>query len=202
MARKTFISYKYSESQDLRNRILDALEDDAQYYKGETSDSPDLTDTTTETIKRNLSNMIYGTSVTIIIASPNMHKSKWIDWEISYSLKAITRSDRTSQTNGVICVIKKISGSYDWIKSTAENKDGCYFWTIDNKKLYPIIHMNRFNKNNLEYICDNCQTINDNTQSYISIITEDEFLVNPNNFIENAYEKSKNINDYKIQKEI
>ena len=37
MAHKTFISYKYSESQDLRDRIIDALGEDATYYKGETS---------------------------------------------------------------------------------------------------------------------------------------------------------------------
>jgi len=47
MARKTFISYKYSEAQDLRDTILEALGDDATYYTGETVDSPDLTDTTT-----------------------------------------------------------------------------------------------------------------------------------------------------------
>ena len=35
MAHKTFISYKYSESQDLRDRIIDALGEDATYYKGE-----------------------------------------------------------------------------------------------------------------------------------------------------------------------
>lgn len=45
MAHKTFISYKYSEAQNLRDRIIKALGDDASYYKGETSDSPDLTDT-------------------------------------------------------------------------------------------------------------------------------------------------------------
>ena len=54
MARKTFISYKYSEAQDLRDEILKALGDDATYYQGETSDSPDLTDTSTENIKKKL----------------------------------------------------------------------------------------------------------------------------------------------------
>ena len=53
MAHKTFISYKYSEAQNLRDRIIKALGDDASYYKGETSDSPDLTDTSTENIKKN-----------------------------------------------------------------------------------------------------------------------------------------------------
>ena len=52
MAHKTFISYKWSEAQDLRDDIIEALGDDATYYKGETSDSPDLTDTSTENIKK------------------------------------------------------------------------------------------------------------------------------------------------------
>ena len=59
MARKTFISYKYSEAQDLRDAIIKALEEDATYYEGETSDSPDLTDASTETIKENLKSMEY-----------------------------------------------------------------------------------------------------------------------------------------------
>lgn len=100
MAHKTFISYKYSEATDLRDRIIKALGDDATYYKGETSDSPDLTDTATENIKKNLKDMMYDTSVTIVIVSPNMKKSKWIDWEIEYCLKSITRKERTSHTNG------------------------------------------------------------------------------------------------------
>lgn len=50
MAHKTFISYKYSEAQDLRDRIINELGDDASFYMGETSNSPDLTDTSTENI--------------------------------------------------------------------------------------------------------------------------------------------------------
>ena len=99
MAHKTFISYKYSEARDLRDRIIEALGDDATYYKGETSDSPDLTDTSTENIKRVLRNMMYDTSVTIVIISPHMKESKWIDWETEYSIKDNTRKSRTSHTN-------------------------------------------------------------------------------------------------------
>ena len=86
MAHKTFISYKWSEAQDLRDDIITALGEDATYYKGETSESPDLTDTSTENIKKNLKDMMYDTSVTIVILSPNMKESKWIDWEIELSL--------------------------------------------------------------------------------------------------------------------
>ena len=43
--RKTFISYKYSESRDIRDRILRALGPEAtKFYRGETAESPDLTD--------------------------------------------------------------------------------------------------------------------------------------------------------------
>lgn len=109
MAHKTFISYKYSEAQDLRDSIIGSLGKDASYYKGETSDSPDLTDTSTENIKKNLRDMMYDTSVTIVIISPNIKQSKWIDWEIEYCLKDNTRKDRTSHTNGVIGVIMKVT---------------------------------------------------------------------------------------------
>ena len=103
---------------------IEALGDDATYYKGETSDSPDLTDTSTENIKKNLKDMMYDTSVTIVILSPNMKKSKWIDWEIEYCLKNISRKNRTSHTNGVVGVIQKVDGSYDWLKYTVTKEDG------------------------------------------------------------------------------
>ena len=54
MSHKTFISYKHNEAGNLRNAIIDALGDDAIYYQGETSSSPDLSDTSTENIKKSL----------------------------------------------------------------------------------------------------------------------------------------------------
>lgn len=192
MAHKTFISYKYSEARDLRDRIIDALGDDATYYKGETSDSPDLTDTSTENIKKNLRNMMYDTSVTIVIISPNMKNSKWIDWEIEYCLKSITRKDRTSHTNGVVGVIMKYNGGYSWFKSTNHNDDGCSSVSYDETKVYGIINNNRFNQNPKVYSCSKCKTVDALTGSYIAYVQEDDFLANPSKYINNAYDKSEN----------
>lgn len=200
MARKTFISYKYSEAQPLRDDIIEELGDDAQYYQGETSDSPDLTDTTTENIKKNLRDMIYGTSVTIVIVSPNMTKSKWIDWEIEYSLKETTRNDRTSRTNGVVGVIMKYNGGYGWIEKSEKGEDGCSYRVIDDDKLYSIISKNRFNLKNPKYSCDKCKTVNRLTGSYISLVNEDDFLKDPNKYIENAFDKSEEIDNFNITK--
>ena len=192
MAHKTFISYKYDEAQRLRDDIIKALGDDATYYKGETSDSPDLTDTSTENIKNNLRDMMYDTSVTIVIISPNMKKSKWIDWEIEYCLKDNTRKGRTSHTNGVVGVIMKYNGGYSWFKSTHKNDDGCFSTTYKESKVYDIINNNRFNQNPKKYSCDVCKTVSALTGSYIAYVDEETFLDNPTKYINKAYDKSEN----------
>lgn len=192
MAHKTFISYKYSEARDLRDAIIDSLGDDATYYKGETSDSPDLTDTTTENIKKVLRDKMYDTSVTIVIISPNMKKSKWIDWEIEYSLKSTTRKGRTSHTNGVVGVIMKYDGGYDWFKETIINDDGCHSVSYKENKVYDIINKNRFNQNSKVYSCNKCKTVNSLSGSYIAYVDEETFLSNPSKYIDNAYDKSEN----------
>lgn len=192
MAHKTFISYKYDEAQRLRDEIIGALGNDATYYKGETSDSPDLADTSTDNIKKNLRDMMYDTSVTIVIISPNMKKSKWIDWEIEYCLKDNTRKGRTSHTNGVVGVIMKYNGGYSWFKSTHINDDGCSSISYDESKVYNIINNNRFNQYPKKYSCDVCKTVNSLTGSYITYVEEETFLNNPNKYIDNAYDKSEN----------
>lgn len=201
MAHKTFISYKYSEAQDLRDRILEKLGEDASYYQGETSDSPDLTDLKTESIRNKLKNMIWGTSVTIVIVSPNMILSHWIDWEIKYSLKVISRDEKTSHTNGVIAVIQKdLYLGYDWIRKKTIKNDGCSSTFYNTSKLYSIINNNRFNQSPQKYTCDACKTVHPLTGSYISLVTEEDFLSNPNKYIDNAFDKSKNLDNYNICK--
>lgn len=192
MSHKTFISYKYSEARNLRNSIIDALGNDAIYYQGETSSSPDLSDTSTENIKKNLTDMMYDTSVTIVIISPNMKNSNWIDWEIEYSLKNITRQGRTSHTNGVVGVIMKFNGGYSWLKTTSTNGDGCTSSSYDESKVYSIINNNRFNQNPKKYSCDTCKTVNALTGSYIAYVEEETFLSDPQKYIDNAYDKSEN----------
>lgn len=200
MARRTFISYKYSEAQSLRDEIIKALGKDATFYQGETSDSPDLTDTSTQNIKNNLTDMMYHTSVLIVIVSPNIKQSKWIDWEIEYCLKEITRENRTSKTNGVVAVIQEINGGYNWFKNTVQNSDGCSSTNYSEELVYNIINKNRFNQSPKKYSCDVCKTVNSLTGSYISYVEQDTFLADPQKYIENAYDKSENIDGYELTK--
>lgn len=200
MARKTFIAYKYSEARGLRDGIITALGDDASYYQGETKESPDLTDTTTENIKKNLRDMIYGTSVTIVVVSPNLKASKWVDWEIEYSLKEVTRQDKTSRTNGIVGVIMKHNGGYEWLAGESAYNDGCKPRIIDSTKLYEIINKNRFNLHEPKYSCEQCKTVDRLSGSYISLIEEHLFLEDPSKYIDNAYEKSQQLDLFDLTK--
>ena len=201
MARKTFISYKYSEAQNLRDEIIRALGEDATYYQGETSDSPDLTDESTELIRKQLSDMMYGTSVTIVILSPNLTSSKWIDWEIEYCLNEYSRQGRTSKTNGVIGVIQKCNGGYSWLVSNSIKPDGCSLRQFDTSKLYPIINNNRYKRSGQGYACNTCKSHDQLDGSYISLIDEEAFLANPNRYIENAYQKAENSDEFDLVKQ-
>jgi len=197
MARKTFISYKYSEAQGLRDRIIDALGDDATYYMGETSDSPDLTDLKTETIKQKLRDMIYPTSVTILIVSPNMKLSDWIDWEIRYSLRLTTRADRTSQRNGIVGVVMSVGG-YDWLLPKQTNPDGHVTTSTNDSYLHEIVRRNRFNQTPTVYACERCRSVSALAGHYISLIKEDEFLAEAGMYIEGAWGKSQSSSGYSI----
>lgn len=202
MAHKTFISYKYSEARDLRDDIIEALGEDATYYQGETSDSPDLTDYKTDTIKKHLKDMMWDTSVTIVIISPNMKQSKWIDWELEYCLKLIPRKERTSQTNGIVGVIMKVNGGYDWFINHLTNAHGAAVVNYNNSYLYPIIYNNHFNSKPEQWHCEECKTYDWLNGSYIEYVEEETFLANPKRYIENAYSKSENdASGYELQRQ-
>lgn len=202
MAKRTFISYKYSEARVLRDTIVQKMGDDARYYTGETSDSPNMSDLKTESIKESLKDMMYRTSVTIVIVSPNMTDSNWIDWEIAYTLKKVKRGDLTSGANGIVGVIMKYNGGYDWLVSHSQKADGCSARSINNTLLFGIISGNRFNrKGDEKYSCTTCKTYDWLEGSYMSLVEEEDFLKDINKYIDNAYDKSKIVTEFDLQRE-
>jgi len=201
VAHKTFISYKYSDARELRDRIIEALGDDATYYKGEDGYSDDLSSFKAETIKEHLKDMLFDTTVTIVVISPEMLQSNWIDWEIEYSLREYTRNGISSHTNGVVGVIMNDwSGGTGWIKTTYRNADGCSSVSHDESKLFKIINDNRFNQTPKQYACEMCRTVDALNGSYIALVDEDAFLSNPSQYIDNAFGKSQNLLNYNLCK--
>ena len=106
MARKTFISYKYRDGTTTRDKIIGALGSDASYYQGETSASPDMGDLKTATIRKKLADMIFDTSVMIVVISQNVDQSAWVTWEINYATSRQTRDGRQSQPDGIVMAIE------------------------------------------------------------------------------------------------
>ncbi len=192
MAHNTFISYKYSEARELRDDIIKSLGDYADYYKGENVDSKDLTEDKEQTIKKNLADMMYNTSVTIVILSPHMRDSNWIEWEIEYCLKNNTRKDRTSHKNGVVGVIQKVDGNYSWFKKYGTNIHGNQTVSYEMDKVFDVISNNHFNSEPPIWHCEKCKTYDCLEGSYITFVEEDEFLHSPLFYIDNAYDKSEN----------
>lgn len=145
--------------------------------------------------------MIWGTTVTIVILSPQMIFSNWIEWELKYSLRVQSRNGRSSYANGIVAVIQKDKNTatyiqaginfdpYGWLKK--RNIDGSFSYR--KELLFPVIYNNRFNKK------DNAES--NLPRDYIEIVNEDSFLKNPGNYIESAYQKSQLIDSYVITKQ-
>lgn len=192
MARETFISYKFSDARDVRDRIYKNMGDYAKFYRGENGFSPNKSDDSDDAIWNYLKDMIWGTSVTIVVISPEMLQSSWIPDEISYSLKKISRDGTQSQRNGVVAVIKKVNGGYDWFKYKYTNPDGHVTTCYHEEKVFDIIKANRRNQVPPVYSCEKCQSIDALNGSYIAYVEEDEFINNMDKYIENAFLKSQN----------
>lgn len=192
MSHKTFISYKYDEARSYRDDVIDALGEDGRYYRGETAESPNISSLTVDSIKRRLAAMIYSTTVTIVLISPNMKKSSWMEWEIAYSLRCTARQEKHSSANGLIGVVIPVNGGYSWFIERRQNEDGCNVVSYPHEKEHvpELITRNRRNRRSCEYACSRCRTIDVLDGSYISYVTLEDFVTNPFRFIDNAYAKS------------
>lgn len=144
MASKVFVSYKYADSNvahlysplyspyTYTNTTVRSYVDDfmrrAQsagcvVYKGERADE-DLSYLKEDTIWQKLKDRIYDSTITLVFISPNMRdlyrkeSDQWIPWEIAFSLRETTRSDRTSHSNALIFVVlPDRNGRYGYFSS-------------------------------------------------------------------------------------
>lgn len=194
MGKKIFVSYKYGDDQvenlsyyenstvrDYVTKFEDVLDSSDNIYKGE-SDGEDLSILSDDTIWEKLKDRIYDSSVTVIFISPGMkenwklERDQWIPWEISYSLKEVSRKNKngqavTSRSNAMLAVVLPDSnGSYSYYLES-RNCCGSGCTTHHTDKLFSIIRKNKFNlKNPNKKICDTGETIWYGEYSYIKAV--------------------------------
>ena len=228
MPRSIFVSYKYGDA-DVRalrrsgdglislipttarhyvDELAAHLDANDHIYKGE-NDGESLAGFKNETIESKLRDKIFGTSVTIVLISKKMkdpsmsEDDQWIPWEISYSLKEMTKGGRTSRTNGMLAVVlPDKNGGYDYI-ATSICANGCVSWQTGST--FSIIGKNMFNRKRPNtYACGNHPSTgavhSGNDHSYIYSVKWDDFVANMNWYINLAAQISRNTDDYEIVK--
>lgn len=229
MGHKIFISYKYADSdvnhitgeywdpntvRDYVDKLEDYLKGSSEHiYKGE-SDGEDLSKLSEDTIWEKLKDRIYDSSLTIVMISKNMKglwvndKDQWIPWEISYSLKEISRKNSsgtpvTSKTNAMLAIIVPDSNnsySYYTYKKTCCTS-GCRMLKTDT--LFKILRKNMFNiKESDTSDCEDGSKVYHGESSYIISVTWDDFIANVDTYIDRAYALQERIDDYNIYKEV
>ncbi|ENZ02554.1 hypothetical protein HMPREF1092_01789 [Clostridium thermobutyricum] len=226
MGHKIFVSYKYADDsvynlkynsnstvRDYVDEFEAKLDETDDIYKGE-SDGEDLSQLSEDVIWEKLKDRIYDSSLTIVFISPNMKvsgetdKRQWIPWEISYSLKEVSRRNKkgdsiTSKTNAMIAVVlPNINNSYSYY---LEEKSCCTSKCImhHTNKLFDILRKNKFNyKNPNINECDNKDTIWHGKCSYIKAVKWCDFIQNIDKYVDEAYERQKDILNYNIYKEV
>lgn len=229
MGHKIFVSYKYADenvknisgkvwgADTVRNyvdKLAEYLSNTSEHiFKGE-KDGEDLSYLSDDTIWNKLKDRIYDSTLTIVMISPGMRniyvrdRDQWIPWEISYSLKEISRKtikgmSVVSRSNAVLAIVlPDKQGSYDYyIHDNTCCATGCR--VLNTGHLFGIIRANMFNeKNPNTNICHNFSTVYSGDSSYISSVKWDDFVLDPEGYIVKAYALRDRIENYNITKEV
>ena len=228
MGHKIFVSYKYADSDvkqltnswyhDTVRTYVDKLEEyisevSEHIYKGET-DGEDLSGLSDDTIWEKLKDRIYDSTLTIVMISKGMRQTylsdreQWIPWEISYSLKEVSRKNIsgnmvTSSSNALLAIILPDTyGSYEYFtfrKTCCSNPCRSYKTNF----LFEIMRENMFNiKRPNKKDCDDGSTVYYGDSSYMTTVKWEDFIKDPESYINKAYDIQSKIEQYDVCKEL
>ena len=220
MGKKVFVSYKHSDNNvevlnsygDTARAYVDYLIDNRlndDIYKGEGDE--DLSKFKDDTIRSHLKDKIHDSSITLVLISAGMKESnkmesdQWIPWEISYSLKEITRSNKLSHTNGILAIVlPDRHGSYNYYIN--QSCSTCNLKQLNTGILFQILSDNMFNainKEENERYCSHCnRKFYSGNSSYIESVKWNDFLSNKDHYLDNAVSIRDDRKSYDIVKEV
>ena len=229
MGHKIFVSYKYADS-NVKNisgcyypadtvrtyvdKLADYISETSEHiYKGE-DDGEDLSMLSEDSIWAKLKDRIYDSTLTIVMISPGMRetwksdKDQWIPWEISYSLKEVSRKNIngkivSSFSNAILAIVlPDRQGSYNYYTyKKACCTSTCRYY--DTSTLFQIMRNNMFNvKEPNKKTCADSSTVYYGDCSYITSVCWNDFIKDPEKYIDKAYNIQSKIDQYKIQKEV
>lgn len=225
MGKKIFVSYKYHDNNvalldgythGTARDYVDYLQD--HKFSGDDlskaeDDNEDLSQFKDDTIKSELRKKIWDSSVTLVLISPNMkdffksEDDQWIPWEVAYSLRIKTGHNSRSLPNGMIAVVlPDRSGSYTHFidNETLIDDDGKAHEvrSIQTANTFQIIRDNMFNQKNPDTSIMQGQKIYFGECSYIITVSWEDFINDPDTYIDRATDLKENkIDDYELHKQ-
>nr|BAM94938.1 TIR-like protein [Streptococcus suis] len=204
MATKVFISFRFSDGKEIKDELVDLFNESTEVINW--SEDTDRSQMSDDTIQEYLYERLKDTSVTIVLLTPkavDYSKNLWgeyDDWlydELRYSLE-----DRmNNRTNGVVAVYtndakdKLISESTHSCSQCQETQSCRSLKNFDNLVRKNMVNIKNSYKKNP---CDNLYDAEHD--SYISLVSLEEFKQDYTKYIDNAKEKRDRLHEFEISK--
>ena len=206
MARKVFVSFRYSDGIKYKEKLEDVFGKSTEIIN--CSEDEDRSDKTDDTIQKYLYDKLRGTSVTIVLLTPNAIKhrkdcyGKYDDWiydEIRFSLEDRERN----RCNGLVAVYTEEAKRF-LITECVHRCDKCNSESISYsiKEVDNLFRKNMMNVKEKYKKCKCDGLFDSNYDSYCSLVSWEDFIKKPEKYIDIAIEKRENVDRYELKKRI
>lgn len=204
MATKVFISFRFSDGKEIKDELVDLFDESTEVINR--SEDVDRSQMSKDTIQEYLYEKLKDTSVTIVLLTPEAvsYRKNWIgnydDWlydELRYSLE-----DRNNnRTNGVVAVYT--DDAKDMILESSSHYCAHCQKTKSCRTLKSFDNLARKNMLNIKqsYKKNPCNDLYDDSHdSYISLVSLEEFKQDYTKYIDNAKDKRDRLHEFNIYK--
>ena len=202
MATKVFISFRFSDGKEIKDELVDLFDESTEVINR--SEDVDRSQMSEDTIQEYLYEKLKDTSVTIVLLTPEAvsYRKNWIgnydDWlydELRYSLE----DRKNNRTNGVIAVYTDdakdmiLESSSHYCSHCQETKSCRTLKFFDNLARKNMLNIKQSYKKNL------CNDLYDDSHdSYISLVSLEEFKQDHTKYIDNAKDKRDRLHEFNI----
>ena len=202
MATKVFISFRFSDGKEIKDELVDLFDESTEVINR--SEDVDRSQMSEDTIQEYLYEKLKDTSVTIVLLTPEAvsYRKNWIgnydDWlydELRYSLE----DRKNNRTNGVVAVYTEdakdmiLESSSHYCSHCQETKSCRTLKFFDNLARKNMLNIKQSYKKNL------CNDLYDDSHdSYISLVSLEEFKQDHTKYIDNAKDKRDRLHEFNI----